>query len=144
MVMLMFERLTFSARCPGKPVIELVRMPPVATTLLMETFRSAPGVGTACPRPRLPSRMKMGVSTSRIVILETTTPSSTAPSTISTAIPEMGPRETPGLPYIAQFVTEMLRTSPRVSVPILKALHLVVRMQFVTVMFSLGFTLPPR
>src|SRR3984957_4368411 len=108
--------------------MELGRSAPIAVTFWMEIFFSDPGVAVAMLRARFPMRIKIGARASSIEILEITTPSILAPSTASSAMPEVGRRPV-SLFSITQFVTETFLKSPSLSVPNLKWLQEVRRMQ---------------
>ena len=116
------------------------RVAPVATTSEMEMPSRCSGLGTACARPRLPSRMKIGDSMSAMTMLEMATRSKLAPSTISSEMPEVGrrPGHKSGRANIVQLLTVMFLKSPLDSVPSLKQLHAVVSTQLVTVTFSVA------
>jgi hypothetical protein len=113
------ESVTSSTRCPGRPVMELASVPPEATTLAMAMLRSTPGWGSVMPRPRFPRRTKIGVRAFSIVTLLIAMFSTTAPSTVSSAIPAMAGRPR-SRDRITRLETVMWRNPPRLSVPSLK------------------------
>src|SRR5690242_7041547 len=121
--------------CPARPVTDEVMEHLRATILLIETFWTDPGTRGSRPRPRFPSRIKIGVSTPDIETFEITTPSILAPSTDSSDMPERGRRPL-SRGDIVQFENETSLKSPLLSVPNLKLLQLVRSTQLVTVRCS--------
>ena len=131
-----FSTLIRSTGWPGRPAIEPVALAPTASTPLIETFRSRPGVGPAWSRPRSPSRMKSGAGTPVITTLEIITPSTLPPSTVMMATPPpsaaAGSWRSVGEPLNTQLESTICRKSPVLSVPSLKQFDGLRIRQFVT------------